>query len=663
MPAGVKKKFCRIAASSAVAALLIAASSQGASAKMFYLEWPRLESELGYTFQNDRNVTPTRSSSARNQHFSEGLSLISRGYLYHPSLLIFDVDLTPTWDQEIQDSNPGKSSSRQNFYLAYSFNGTLLQDKIITLQLRASNSRSTYSSTLSPTTTSENQVYGATLVYKSRFLPSRLSYMRSEQLQQGFITANEFGERMSLTSNHRSERSSTVITADYDTRRRESQGLEQNIQNSSLLLSNNLQVTEDRRVNLSTSATARSTKSLNQTTRSADLSAALGWQHTQSGDRLQINSNYSARYNGNWRDGELSETIPLSATLSVSHRLYDNLVTSLSGRGGYSRFEGGEETTYGGQLGFSYTRRIPWGNVSLNQGNSYQVTDRTSAQEFTDVPAEEQTLSDLTRSKLSNRNIEPASIRVFKSDMSREYLHPFEFTIQVFGPFVYIARVPQTDGIAEGEKVLVMYRYKSDPSATTAQTSHSFGAGLSLWSHLDLLYQYNISRQLFLGGTAPEYLNDGTSQAVSAQLRYTWSDTLANYTIDKNSTGSSTMRWNIKQNFRWNLRPNLSLDLGGDYGESKLLDSGNSNSAYGLTAAVKWLPYSNQQWQLLMSKRTSTTDLPSRYESSALGLFYIWRYAIWSLKADYSYGIDEQPLVGQKRILNRVNLMLTRKLN
>ncbi len=646
----------------ALLALLLTVNCSTAAARMFYLERPNMGLEFEYAYQNDENKTPTQGREGSSQRFLEGLSLASRGYVYHPALFLFEVELNPTWEQQNQTSDSGSESSGQAFNLDYGLDGTILQYQRVSLQLQARRETSTITRTLSPTTTNNNRLWGGTLLYKSKRLPTSLSYVHTEQEQQGFYSAVEQGERVNFNSAYRAERSLTSLNVDYDERERVSRTLLQTTQNTSLRLSNGLSVTEDRRVYLASSVNTRWTESNGETTQNLDLSELLNWRHTPVKQRLQINSNYSARYSAYRRDGVLNETIPLDANLTLSHRLYENLISSLRGNGGYSRYENGEESRYGSQLDFGYTRSIPWGQIRLNAGNAYQINDRIVTQDIIDIYDEAQILSNFNQTLLANKNIELDSIQVFTADKTFEYAKDFDYTLTSTGAFIQISRVTLGGAIADGETVLVSYRYRSDPSAVIATYSQSYGAGLSLGAHWTLNYQLHLSQEYLRDGTPPENLADSTAHSFLIQLTYPYSDTLLTLDEDRNATGSGQRKWKLSQKFNWKLRPNLTLGVGADYGESLLHDSGNLNRAYSLRASGQWQPRANQQWSFELFRNGLRSNIPDRFTLTGLGLFYIWRYALWSLQADYRYQFQEQPLVGQEQTLNSFNLRLTRAL-
>ena len=648
-----------------LALLLLATTASAARTRSFYLERPRLALEFEYSYQDDENVTPTRTNGQVSHRFLEGLSLASRGYLYHPALLIFDLELSPSWEQEEQSSAAGREDSRRSFFFDYNLSGTLMQYRRLSLNFQARQSNSSTSNTLSATTSNESALYGATLVYKSLRLPTRLSYQYQSVNQQGFFSTTSNTERLTLTSNHRIDRSTTRLNADYSTSRYDSRGREQTADITRLSLSNNLNVTADRRVNLGSTATAFWRENADQTSNEIDLQEDLTWQHTQPDKRLQFSSSYAAGYTARRENGDVSETIPLTVGATLSHRLYDNLRSSLSGSSSYTRFAGGHQKTYGGGPDFDYTRRIPGGELNLNLGGYYEIDDRVSTQELIDVIDEAVTLSAFSQTLLANRNIDLDSIQVFSADKSQLYQRDFDYTLSPVGSFVEIERVFLDSAITEGETVLVSYRYQSDPSAKIATIDRYFGAGLTLGSVFRLRYRLSLTQEDVRAGLPPDTLADDTIQNVSAQVSLGWSDTRLTLDDEKRAAGNSIRRWKIDQGFSWRPRSNLALGVGGGYGESELLDTGGSGWSSGLNASLQWQLQSNQQWrmELFQNINESESDTQTtRTESTGLGVFYVWRYALWSVEADYRYRLDEQPVTDQKRTLNSFDLRLRRAL-
>lgn len=654
--------LCHLGVVAALTAMLVAIAPGKALAGLFYLERPRLGALLEYSFRESAQTTHAYRSQGTSHRYAEGLSLASRGFVYHPALLAFSLTLEPTWEQQRERYDPGWDTSRRSLFLDYGFDGTLFQQRSLSLQLKARQATATGISSLSPTTTSENRGYGATLVYKSPRFPTILSYLANDQKQEGFYASTESTDTLRLSSSHGSKRYKSTLNADYEQRRREYQGLSQPMESASLRLRNDAKVTADGGMQLASSLTTRWLEVQDQANSNLDLSEILRWRHTQAKQRLQINSDYSARYTANRRNGEGSETIPLSANLSLSHLLYENLLSSLSGHTGYTRFEEGHESSYGGLLNFDYSRRVPKGLIRLTLGHAYQVRDRISTADEIAVFDEQLALDDFAITLLANRHVDLNSIAVFNSDKSVQYLRGFDYTISEVGDFVRIARVPLGGAIANGEMVQVSYTFRNDPSAKLGTLTRTFGAGISLWSALDLRYNLSTVREKLLDGIPPETLSDDLTQSVTAQLDYHWSTTLLAYDDEQRAAGNSRRRWRATQSFNVRPRGNLFLALKGIYGESELLDTNVEERAYELRATGQWQPRPNHEWRLEAFRNQVVSTLPDRIESSGYALFYLLRYLIWSVKVDYRHLLDRQPLVGQERTSDTVNLTLQREL-
>lgn len=656
-----------------LAAMLVVAGGEKAMARMFYLERPRWGAHLDYSFQNSKQSTPSRHSQGTSHRYTEGLKMASRGYLYHPALLVFDLSLEPKWEQQRAKYEPGQASAVSSFFLDYGFDGTLLQRQPVSVQLLARQNTSTTSSSLNPATTSDTSVYGATLVYASRKFPSRLSYTHNEQNQEGFYSSTQSSDTMRLSSSNRAERYHTNLNADWVKRWREAQGPGQASENASFRLTNSLDVTADRRMRLSSALSTNRTEVQDQISSNLALNESLAWQHTDPQKRLQIRSKYTARYTFNstsYTDGatKRSEDIPLEAGVSLSHLLYENLVSSLDGNIGHHKFEGGHAQSYGGGVNFAYSRRVPVGTISLNLGQNYQVSDRTVTADYMEVTrlAPELLTFDQLGARLANRHVDlDRPVELFRSD-GFTYAMLSDYDIVPVGDFVEIRPVMGSvlsDDLGNGERVWASYSYSSDPSARLGTLTRSFGAGLSLWSVLDLRYRLARTEGELLAGTPPDHgLADDTMQSVSAQLTYRWSDTLLTYDDEQRAAGNSMRRWQARQKFSWRPRNNISLSVGGSYGELELLDTGSSGRSYRLDARGQWQPRPNQQWRLEAFQNTSTSNRPDRNESSGLGLFYLKRFGVWNMEVNYRHLLDQQPLAGQERSQDTLNLTLRRVL-
>ncbi|MBW6512977.1 MAG: hypothetical protein K0A93_12840 [Desulfuromonadaceae bacterium] len=652
----------RIGITTTLTMLLVTGLAPTAPAQMFYLERPRLGSEFEYDFEQNDQTTPTSRREKTSHQFIEGLTLTTRGFAYHQNTLVFDLEFNPKWEQQEESLTPGGESSRRSFYLDYSFNGTMLQSRQLFLQLLARQGTMTSSSNLSPTSTHENTAYGATLVFKSRALPTRFSYLHNQQRQEGFYASTQNNESLRLSSRYRTARQETTLNGDYEDRQRKARSVTQNTENTSLRLNNSLQVTTDRRIRLNSGLTTRWTKSTGGKSRDLNLGGGLNWQHTPPAQRLQINSSYTARYTAIHNEDELRETIPLATEVTLTHQLYENLRTTLRANAGHTTTPEARETIYGGGLAFDYIRRIPAGMMlSLNLGHAYQVNDRISSNEAVASTDESVTLSDFNLTLLASRYVELTSVQVFSAD-GWEYHRDSDYTLTVVGNFVQIARNPFGGAISEGETVLVRYRFRNDPSAQRGTLTRTYGAGLARGSIFSLRYSLTLITEELLSGLPPDTLADDTRQNVSAQLNYGWSDTLLTADEERNTAGNSSRRWRLTQNFRWRPRPDLALNVNANYGETELLDNGQDGDAYGLRANAQWQSTPNQQWRFETFRDTKTTNQPTRLENTGLGLFYTWRYGIWRLQADYRFILEKQPLVGQEKTLNSLNLALRRTL-
>jgi len=652
-----------------LATLLVVTGGDTALARVLYLQTPRLGADLEYSFRNETQTTPNRTNQIRGHRFLEGLNLATRGYVYHPALFVFELEFEPTWEQQNETYTAGRDTARKSLFLDYGFSGTLFQERMLSLRLQTRRATSTTSTSLNPSSNSENVTYSASLRYRSRTLPSLLNYVHSERDQEGFNSSTQVGDKLTLNTSNKTERQRTTLKSEYDKQQRENRQFIQSWQSYRVDLSNNLNLTTDKRMVLTSALQSRWFEIQEQDGSNLSLNENLSWRHTDPNNRLQIRSDYSARYSSDRQGDERREDIPLEARFSLSHLLYENLTTSLDGNTGYRKYGDSEEKKYGASYNFSYNRRVPIGMVSLNHGQSYQVSD-TSTLPGTIVVTRlnpELLRFDAFGARLANFDVDFNTIEIFDADglnyAAVDYdiiaVGDFVEVRPIFGSSLYDDVYPL---VGDPKQVLASYSYRADPSAKIGTHSSTFGAGLTLGSALTLRYQLTLLKDRLLDGTRDQKLADDTLQIFSAQLDYGWSKTQFTYDDEQRAAGNSSRRWQAQQFFLWRLRPDLNLSLGGNYSESELVDSGDRGQNYGFNASGQWQPKANQQVRFVMAHRISKTNRPNRNENSGLELGYLLRYGIWQLEAKYRYILDQQLTSGQERSENRFDLALRRPL-
>ncbi len=640
-----------------LALLVVILGAGPVMARVFYVTRPQVKADFTYRFKQDKSTTPTRRQNNKENLYTEQMTAISKGYIFRPAIFLFDLTLAPSWGQTKARSNPGAGAASRSFSLDYGFDGTLLRHMPYVLSLRANRGFSNSVSSLALNTTRRISNYGADLSHYTRYNNYRLDYLTDDTTMEGFYPATTKDASLKFDLNHMNRRHSWSVKASHDKNSRSSQGQTSNSAADALSLSDNLQITGDGRVKLLSSLTTNRTASQTNTT-SIDLAEALNWQHTPAKQRLQISSHYTAAYTLNQHDGISSETMPLAASISLSHKLYDNLLSTLIGSGSYDRFTGGNAKHYGAELACHYTRRIPWGSINLALGSSYKVDDRTTTSGRMYVADEPLVFDNTAIHLLAHKGIDSPTIHVFNAGKTIEYERDLDYIVTLASGFVRIDRIIG-GRIQSGDRALVSYTYDSTASVKAAAIGRSFGAGLSLWSVLQLQYSLSLAKAENLGGdTATTPLADSSSQKVTANLNFGWSTTSFDVEKQKSANGYSSRRWQITQSFSKRLLAHLSLATSGTYGRSVMLDNGITSQNYSLNFSGGWQPSPYSMWQLEAFQTVMTTNDPLRTESSGVGVSYVHQFRRWNLALTYSYALDRQRLVGSEHISNTLNLRL-----
>lgn len=571
----------RRAAAAVLSFLCMSVSAGDARAASFSLDLLKIGMDLSYDEEFEKRQGPYSRTENTTRAFREKLDLETGGWIYHPALLTHKLRLSPEWEQLRDDPAPGAARSRHSFLTGYSADLAFLPEKPTTLNLFGARRRSTLKSSFAGTSETEADSYGATMSLKYRVLPLIASYVHTESVQTGFYESWERRDDARLHARHEETSNDTTLTAGRTDRRRTAAGMTLDTKNIDALLHNLYRVTPDQRVLLNSNVSARRTESAFLASSGTNLSEALTWRHARN-----FSSHYTANHAEDSLGGTHSETTNLGAGLS--HLLYENLQTALSANASHNRFTGGRERVSGGNLDFEYRRSVPEGMLSVNAVHDYRVVRRTLREERLDAAFEPHVLRAGDVTLLARENADPASVSVNDATRTITYLRDVDYRIEVLGSFLRISRT-SFGAIAEGQAVLVSYRYLGNPAFDYSTFSRSYGADLALWSAWRISYRYGHSKQTHLEGVRPAVLNSDRTHTAETDLAWRWTTTKLVYEDTRRSGGVSTARWLATEYASFRPRENLFLGLSGHAGRTRLKERHQIENLYGLRADAQWL--------------------------------------------------------------------------
>lgn len=616
----------------------------------YYIERPRLALDLSYRMETDEVEGPYLTTKNSTQILRERFDIETGGFIYHPALMTFTLRLSPEWEQEQDEYEPGSDQSSDSFLLGYSIDMTFLESKPYTLDVFARKQNSTLTTSLATTSESVNDTYGATLRLKYAVLPTTLALVHTTTDQSGFYVSHEDRDEARLNMRHTRPSNDTTFNAIWTTLDRTALGTTTSTENLFGILQNFYRITPDNRVLLNSSLTFRDAKSNVFSSSGVDLSESLTWRHSDT-----FSTYYDLLLSQDKTENSSIDRTSVSAGLS--HSLYENLVTTASVSANTSTI--GEED-YGGNLNFSYQRSIPWGTIYASLGQDYRVTNRSYEVAFIQVINEAHVLSTGDVTLLDNRNVDLSTVVVTSPDGSIIYTRDIDYTLELIGTSVRISRTT-IGAIANGGGVLVSYSYLSNPAYDSSDYEQSYGLGFYLWSAWRINYLYSHSKEDFISGNPPDLLAEEIRHTLDSDLTWKWSTTRFLYEDIESTTGVSSTRWRMEENLHFRPRENVFLSMSGYMGHNTFKDYDSEDDFFGFRADVQWRVTSWSKAKIEgfydeidgTSNKTKTMGTQARWE---------WFYGIWTGEATYRFLNEEDLLSNQNRDRQSIFFSIRRSL-
>jgi hypothetical protein len=261
-------------------------------------------------------------------------------------------------------------------------------------------------------------------------------------------------------------------------------------------------------------------------------------------------------------------------------------------------------------------------------------------------------------SRTYNQNVDLNSIVVTDVTGTILYIENVDYTVQEIDSSVQISRT-LVGAIADGQTVLVDYRFLSDPNFDDSVFGQAYDIQLYLWNALTLRYGYLRTDQNIVSGPPPENTVDDRAHAAEIRLNLGWTDTRFTYEDTDRSSDLSTTMWTASQTFR--LRPvrRFLTDVTGSYGWTDFKDRGETQDQYGLSGRLFWVPAGWCRFRVEGSWQKISGDLQDTEDTNvtaALELSYrIWSGGIYYRRSDLRNN-------DQKQIKNELRVEIIRLL-
>jgi hypothetical protein len=609
------------------------------------MERPLLGLGFIYNFNNEKQTGPDINFQSDRQEFRERLIVESEGWIYHPAFCEYNFDVRPEWSQRMEEINTEKGS-KNTFLQGYFLKTTFLPFKPYSLTLFGRRQNIPSLSAFSQVSDRDIDSYGANLNFSYPVLPTSLSYTHREEEQTGFFNSQDKSDIWRLLSSHRKGNSDTQLDATYEERMHTSSGFTSDIDTLYSSISNTYRL-EDRKIRFRSYLSQRMTDQNALKTSGIQFSENINWEH-----RENLTTNYDFFYNKNTSGDIFNETQNIGAGLS--HFLYNNLNTNVSGNIINKEFTGGSENSYIGDLNFNYVRPIPYGTLGANMGFNYRRRSSTFDEEFIPVIDEPHILTGLAFSFLDNKFIDIGSIKVTNIDRTRVYINNLDYEVDEINFFVRIRRVIGS-AILDGEQVLVSYRYLSTtPSFDDSTFGQSYGFHLNLWSTLFLSYRYEHSKQKILSGIPPDEPIDDTEHTAEIELLWRFTDTIFSYENSDRTAGNSIEMWRVNEVLTFLPATNLFFKLTGTLGHSEFKKSiDEKQDTYGFGFNIDWIPVTWGKLGLAGSHYAVSGD-STKTEDTAITAILEMSYSIWNGSLRYTYLLRKDDIDDVTREINNI---------
>ena len=436
---------------------------------------------------------------------SEIFNLNVRGYAYHPRFLTFRTGFEIELLQEFRDGDdrilPG-GHWRLDVLPEHAYGGAFF-GRIDRFQAEQRFTR---------TYPVDFQLYGATLYNRAGLLPFDLTIQhRSRKSEDVRQNADEIGDDLYFRGRYRQGRSEGKI--EYDLTFEEVQG--RDVRRQGFFASNFTYFDDLKRKRLRSILRFRENTSDIVSIYTISGLTDYSWKHTPT-----FSSYYSLDVQ--WNDANSETILNLNPRIGIRHQLYASLTSEFEL---YARLEdatSGRNDAYGVTLNESYNKRLgTWGSLTGGLGLRGELVQRRPEQLDALVINETQVLYHEMAVLLNRRGIFESTIVVTDETGGTIYRKGRDYQVIVRGDETEI-RSRTTGIIADGERVLVQYRYLLTGEGDVQNTGITLLANLHFLEHYMIYGRWIRQDQTVVSGSVGQQLDSRDQQVLGLRLRWPW---------------------------------------------------------------------------------------------------------------------------------------------
>ena len=521
----------------------------------------RGELETVVEHRSDEQGTDVDRRESDTLVFEERLRLMTKGDVYHPDFMNYDVTAGVGLAQQYYDSQDVSGWDGETLD-EYDLSGQFLRAKPLSGTANASKSEDLIARQFLGSLRTERQSEGGSLFLRSSEWPMTFEYSNNDISQDGLTTlTSDFfrreDERLRYSVRHDFTKSSH---ARFDFDRTDS--LQESI--GALVDTETDTYTFSHDHGFGTGQQHRLDSFLNY----VDQTGSFEYENLRWQERLRLQhtpdllTKYDVRYTDLDRDTLSSEEIRGQA--GVEHHLYESLVTTADAFVSETDLsDQGTLDQHGGILGLNYHKQNPWGMLLSTYSGSYTASEQSGGGGTGAVIDESHTAADIVPVQLNRTNIDVSSIQV-KNGSGSFFQEGDDYTItehdgRVWLNITTLGAIPPN--FTEGQEFFVDYTFFIEPERQEDTLRHNFTIRQRFGNGTSLYYAYRRQEQEVSSTLADITPDEYTVNTVAADYTHEGLFLLAEYS-EEDSTQIPSMSTRLVGQYRWPLGPASSVSAG-----------------------------------------------------------------------------------------------------
>ncbi len=478
--------------------------------------------DFRFEYEDDRQ----EGLKQRRSRFEERLDLDTRGSIYHPNLLEFNIGTSFGLGQEWYR---GDFNDYINAYpYEYDINLNFLKLKPYSFTLFANRSSTLNSRQFFEPIKVDNDLYGGEFRFQNKLFPVTLRLQSQNTKEDSFDFKRDRAEKSAdlRISNQLGDFFRSEFRYIYKGLMEENPAIQGEIESKQEITSHDFSLS--------------SRLDYNKIHGNSNISY-LETSGILKTDQLRINENvyidhtktFTTLYNYNfsrYATGNFMSNIN-QGSIGCRHKLYESLVTEVKGDASLTNGTDFKESLYGPSVSLSYRKNVPGGVFSAGYNFFYHRTDREATDAMINVFGERIILTDTNRTFLANPDVILSSV-IVRDTFGAILTLNIDYRLIPSGNLTEIQRV----ALPDNTPVLVDYEFSSPQSLKYDTVNNGINLRYDFKQLFSLYYSYLDTAYKGItytsAPTAASPLNNIRKSLYGAELRWRWFSITGEYEDD-----------------------------------------------------------------------------------------------------------------------------------